>query len=148
MTMEEIRVIKAGHYSLPDKIGKLLREGSEIIEVKYDESEKTYLVKARLAPESARREEDERMRRDYERLKFMEKRINVYSDLRMAVRAAMQQDDRLIENYLNRFRLALRESIGNKREIEELETVMLKISELVKPYSSADTSSLNSRRNS
>lgn len=107
---EDVKVIEAGYYFLNDKISELLREGSKVLEVTYDENEKSYMIKAQLVPESKRREKEEAWKIDYERLKRMEKRINIYPDLRKAVRAAMEHDDRLIENYLNRFREALQKN--------------------------------------
>lgn len=149
---ENVKVIEAGYYFLNDKISTLLREGSKVLDVTYNENKKSYLIKAQLVPESQRREKEEAWKSDYDRLKFMERRINTYPDLRMAVRAAMEHDDRQIENYLNRFREALQETLSNKnaRELEELKTVMWKILELVKAYSLADfsTSAVNNRRNS
>ena len=140
---DDVKTIKVGY--LNDKIAKLLREGSKVLEVTYDEHEKQYLVKSRLAAESQKREKEEAWKSDYERLKRMEKRINVFPDLRKAVRAAMEHDDRSIGNYINRFREALQESINNKdvMELEALKTVTREILELIEDYSPAGSSTVN-----
>lgn len=149
---DDVEVIKAGYYFLNEKISKLLREGSKVLDVTYDENGKQYLIKAQLVPESQRRNKEEAWKSDYERLKRMEKRINTYPDLRKAVRAAMEHDDRLIENYLNRFHEALQESINNRNKdvmvLEALKTITLEILELANSYSPAGSSTANNRRNS
>ena len=126
-------------------LGQLIEERADIISVSkcYDGS---YDVNSRASSEASV------IKADYERLRLMEKRINVYPDLRKAVRAAMEHDDRLIENYLNRFHEALQESINNRNKdvmvLEALKTITLEILELANSNSPAGSSTANNRRNS
>lgn len=95
-------------WKLNNEVDKLLSEGSKVLEITKSKDE--YLVKCEASPVSQKRIEQQMDMSDYERLKRMEKRINVYPDLRRAVRAAMEHDDRSIDDHLNRFREALQET--------------------------------------
>lgn len=115
--MDDVGIIKSGYYFLNGKISKLLREGSKVLDVTYDENEKTYLIKAQFSPESLRREKEDEWKSDYERLKRMEKRIKTYPDLHKAVRAAMKREDNKIDLYLNQHERSSQENAQQSRQV-------------------------------
>ncbi len=93
-------------------LGQLIEERADIISVSkcYDGS---YDVNSRASSEASV------IKADYERLRLMEKRINVYPDLRKAVRAAMEHEDNLINLCLNRHEKFLKENALQSRQSQD-----------------------------
>lgn len=102
-------------WKLNYEVDKLLSEGSKILEITKSKDE--FLVKCEASTVSQRRIEQQIDMSDYERLKRMEKRINIYPDLRKAVRAAMEHEDNKIDLYLSRYEKGLQENAQQSRQV-------------------------------
>lgn len=93
---------------------KLEAAHSEIVSVKKDNCG-GYIVRSLTSGEAA----ENKIQADYDRLRRMERRINVYPDLRAAVRAAVEHNDGAIDRYLARFRQALQGTRQHSRQAQE-----------------------------